>query len=75
MIYKYWPKISKEEFINYETEELKKEIKKKETESDILKIYTDATKLINRKKKKEIECDAFEIKYIKLLKNQKNLKI
>ena len=32
-------------------------------------------KLINRKKKKEIECDAFEIKYMRIIKKSENLKI
>tara|TARA_Y100000389_G_C17469554_1_gene529061 strand:- start:1778 stop:8518 length:6741 start_codon:yes stop_codon:yes gene_type:complete len=75
MIYKYWPKVSKEEFINYNNEELlERKLNKKESESEILKKYIAATKIINRKKKKEIECDSFEIKYMRIIKKSKETK-
>ena len=74
MIYKYWPKISFEEVINYEVEKFKeKRIDKKQSEQLLLREYTGAMRLINRIKKKDISCESFEIKYMRIIKNSTEL--
>ena len=72
MIYKYWPKVNFDEIANYRIFHDERLIKK-QSETVILKQYTDAMKLINRKKSKEVICDSFEINYMRIINKSDEL--